>query len=73
MHGPIYVKSPNNTSKWQMGVNSAFKGLKVVFDFITDNCEYKITNVILVTKANIYLGLFPGPWMGPVQVRGSEA
>jgi hypothetical protein len=22
------VKSPNNTSKWQMGFNSAFKGLK---------------------------------------------
>jgi hypothetical protein len=21
------VKSPNNTSKWQMGFNSAFKGL----------------------------------------------
>jgi hypothetical protein len=30
MHGPINVKSPNNTSKWQMGINSAFKGL---------NCE----------------------------------
>jgi hypothetical protein len=27
MHGPINVKSPNNTSKWQMGINSAFKGL----------------------------------------------
>jgi hypothetical protein len=29
MHGPINVKSPNNTSKWQMGFNSAFKGLKL--------------------------------------------
>jgi formylmethanofuran dehydrogenase subunit B len=29
MHGPINVKSPNNTSKWQMGFNSAFKGLKI--------------------------------------------
>jgi len=28
MHGPINVKSPNNTSKWQMGFNSVFKGLK---------------------------------------------
>jgi hypothetical protein len=28
MHGPINVKSPNNTSKWQMGFNSAFKGLR---------------------------------------------
>jgi hypothetical protein len=27
MHGPINVKSPNNTSKLQMGFNSAFKGL----------------------------------------------
>jgi hypothetical protein len=27
MHGPINVKSPNNTSKWHMGFNSAFKGL----------------------------------------------
>jgi hypothetical protein len=28
MHGPINVKSPNNTSKWQMGFNSAFKELR---------------------------------------------
>jgi hypothetical protein len=27
MRGPINVKSPNNTSNWQMGFNSAFKGL----------------------------------------------
>jgi hypothetical protein len=26
------VKSFNNTSKWQMGFNSAFKGLMSVFD-----------------------------------------
>jgi hypothetical protein len=31
MHGPIKVKSPNNTSKWQMGFNSAFKGLNKPF------------------------------------------
>jgi hypothetical protein len=30
MHGPINVKSPNNTSKWQMGFNSAFKELTSV-------------------------------------------
>jgi hypothetical protein len=29
MHGPINVKSPNNTSKWQVGFNSAFKGLRI--------------------------------------------
>jgi hypothetical protein len=28
MRGPTNVKSPNNNSKWQMGFNSAFKGLK---------------------------------------------
>jgi hypothetical protein len=28
MHGPINVKSPNNISKWQIGFNSAFKGLR---------------------------------------------
>jgi hypothetical protein len=27
MHGSVNVKSPNNTSKWLMGLNSAFKGL----------------------------------------------
>jgi hypothetical protein len=27
MHRPLNVKSPNNTSKWQMGFNSAFEGL----------------------------------------------
>jgi hypothetical protein len=29
MHGPMNVKSPNNTSKWQMGFNLVFKGLTV--------------------------------------------
>ena len=28
MHVPINVKSPNNISEWQMGFNSAFKGLR---------------------------------------------
>jgi hypothetical protein len=28
MHLHINVKSPNNISKWQVGFNSAFKGLK---------------------------------------------
>ena len=30
MHRPINVKSPDNTSKWQMEFNSAFKGLAEV-------------------------------------------
>jgi hypothetical protein len=29
MHGPINVKSPNNSSKWQIGFNWAFKGLTI--------------------------------------------
>jgi hypothetical protein len=33
MHGPIKVKSPNNINKWQMGFNSAFKGLIEVHCF----------------------------------------
>jgi hypothetical protein len=37
MHGPIKVKSPNNISKWQMGFNSAFKGLRHPF------CEYRLS------------------------------
>jgi len=32
MPGPINVKSPNNISEWQMGFNSAFKGLTEVTD-----------------------------------------
>jgi hypothetical protein len=35
MHGHINVKSPNNTSKWQMGFNSAFKGLREFCDPVT--------------------------------------
>ena len=27
MHVAVNVKSPNNISEWQMGFNSAFKGL----------------------------------------------
>jgi hypothetical protein len=33
MHGPMNVKFPNNTSKWQMEFNSAFKGLKSIEKF----------------------------------------
>jgi hypothetical protein len=40
MHGPINVKSPNNISEWQMGFNSAFKGL---------NC-YSVTEERYLTR-----------------------
>ena len=42
MRVPINVKSPDNTSKWQMGFNSAFKGL-------TDRPTYK--NALVVPRA----------------------
>jgi hypothetical protein len=53
MHGPINVKSPNNTSKWQMGFNSAFKGLKVgskLLGFLPKvyNAKIKITIIKLI-------------------------
>jgi hypothetical protein len=35
---PINVKSPNNTSEWQMGFNSAFKGLSVSCLLYTAKC-----------------------------------
>jgi hypothetical protein len=35
MHVAIKVKSPNNISEWQMGFNSAFKGLSTVDGDIT--------------------------------------
>jgi hypothetical protein len=44
MHGPVNFKSPINTSKWQMGFNSAFKGLITVMehaeDLINKNMSY---------------------------------
>jgi hypothetical protein len=38
MHKPIIVKSPNNTSKWQMGFNSAFKGL-IPMQYVKEGTE----------------------------------
>jgi hypothetical protein len=38
MHGPINVKSPKNTSKWQMGFNSVFKGLNLL-----SICRYEMS------------------------------
>jgi hypothetical protein len=39
MHGTINVKSPNNISKWQMGFNSAFKGLNYLLASSSDGCS----------------------------------
>jgi hypothetical protein len=48
MHGPINVKSPNNTSKWQMGFNSAFKGLNAT---ARRNIKYLKQNQITISTA----------------------
>jgi hypothetical protein len=46
MHGPINVKSPNNTSKWQIEFNTAFKGLKLVEHVaLTEEVKIKSTHV----------------------------
>jgi hypothetical protein len=45
MHGTINVISPNNISKWEMEINSAFKGLmkeKISYVYIKiKQCLYK--------------------------------
>jgi hypothetical protein len=41
MHGSINVKSPNNINKWQMGFNSAFKGLIKKEDAETHSVKYQ--------------------------------
>jgi hypothetical protein len=45
MHLPINVKSPNNTSKWQMGFNSAFKGLMTHIEGRRQVCETDVARV----------------------------
>jgi hypothetical protein len=48
MHGPINFKSPNNTIKWQMGFNSAFKGLML------DRLFYTISLTSLFVSDRIF-------------------
>jgi hypothetical protein len=52
MHGPINVRSPNNTSKWQMEFNSAFKGL-----ITTDNNTSAEINIRTALANRSYFGL----------------
>jgi hypothetical protein len=44
MHGPINIKSSNNISKWQMGFNSAFKGL-IVNTGLLDLIHFSILDI----------------------------
>jgi hypothetical protein len=52
MHGPMNVKSPNNTSKWQMGFNSAFKGLKHLVAN-TAYCMFLTLQLLSVCKVKV--------------------
>jgi hypothetical protein len=45
MYGPINVKSPNNIRKWQMGFNSAFKGLTV--NKVKHSVAYGLTKLVM--------------------------
>ena len=51
MHGPINVKSPNNISEWQMGFNSAFKGLiyKIFYNEFTTMSQERV----IIERENI--------------------
>jgi hypothetical protein len=51
MHLPINVKSLNNISKWQMGFNSAFKGLMSIN--VNENVFMTITITILVRWVSV--------------------
>jgi hypothetical protein len=56
MHGPINVKSPNNTSKWQMGFNSAFKGLR--------KPSYRVSTSYVFQWVLIQIIMVILPWFG---------
>jgi hypothetical protein len=51
MHLPINVKSPNNISKWQVGFNSAFKGLT---DLVGPNLPWRGPGVQLGEKFSVF-------------------
>jgi hypothetical protein len=60
MHVSINVKSPNNISKWQMGFNSAFKGLTclpslspIIFSVIFSS--FLFLSIIIWHVINIFL------------------
>jgi hypothetical protein len=66
MHGPINVKSPNNTNKWQMGFNSGFKGLTFTMSYsfaeaksvFTLNFDISIKFDIISAFVSIYIRKF---------------
>jgi hypothetical protein len=55
MHGPINVKSHNNTSKWQIEFNSAFKGLIYMGPCIVIIFKYRSPNKMHMLQSLFYL------------------
>jgi hypothetical protein len=47
MHVPINVKSPNNIRVWQMGINSAFKGLNKI-NIHNTSCVLTCESLLLI-------------------------
>jgi hypothetical protein len=50
----INVKSPNNTSKWQMRFNSAFKGLNKVHCFVSRSLQLRALIKLKVVGVPVY-------------------
>jgi hypothetical protein len=55
MHLPINVKSPNNISKWQMGFNLAFKGLKPFYSNKVQKLKFYGSGLQIFQKAMSHL------------------
>jgi len=58
MHLRINVKSPNNISEWQMGFNSAFKGLTTlssISQYIPSNGRKTVNNELDNIRINFLL------------------
>jgi hypothetical protein len=54
MHVPIKVKSPNNISEWQMGLNSAFKGLNLNADYGIRYCA--VYRLVIIIEFYTFIG-----------------
>ena len=51
----LRVKSPNNTSKWQMGINSAFEGLMLYWTEIAVSPETYTGHINDLWRQNVGL------------------
>jgi hypothetical protein len=62
MQVPINVKSPNYTSKWQVGFNSAFKGLRYVYNdtqvFCVKDFLLVMLSVLVTVTEVLYLTVY---------------